>query len=70
MVSPVRGLRPVVAARLLTPNVPKPTRRTSSPLFKALETELIKASKALAESVLVKPVSAAMLAISSFFFFY
>ena len=32
--SPVRGLRPVVAARFDTENVPKPTRRTSSPFFK------------------------------------
>ena len=30
--SPVLGLRPVRAGRLLVPNVPKPTIRTSSPL--------------------------------------
>jgi len=39
MVAPVRGLRPVVAERLETAKVPKPTRRTSSPDFRALVTE-------------------------------
>ena len=29
----MRGLRPLVAARLATLNVPKPTRRTSEPFF-------------------------------------
>jgi hypothetical protein len=33
MVSPVRGLRPVRAARLPTANVPKPTSDTVPPLF-------------------------------------
>src|SRR6185503_16446219 len=34
--SPVRGLRPVEALRLEQEKVPKPTRRTSSPFFRAL----------------------------------
>ena len=35
MVSPVLGLRPVVAARWATEKVPKPTIRTSPPDFNA-----------------------------------
>src|SRR6185437_13960473 len=35
MVTPVRGLRPVRAARLRTTKVPKPTSETSSPFFSA-----------------------------------
>ena len=66
MLWPVRGLRPVVAERLETAKVPKPTRRTSSPDFNAEEIEDTNASTALAASVLVKPVSLAMLEISSF----
>ena len=46
--APVRGLRPVVAARLATENVPKPTRRTSSPFFNALVTDATNASTAFA----------------------
>ena len=38
-VSRVRGLIAVVAALLEVANVPKPTKRTSSPDFKAAETE-------------------------------
>ena len=33
--SPVLGLRPVRAGRLLVPKVPKPTTRASSPLARA-----------------------------------
>ena len=56
MLWPVRGLRPVVAERLETAKVPKPTRRTSSPDFNAEEIEDTNASTALAASVLVKPL--------------
>ena len=44
--SPVCGLRPVLAARLDTEKVPKPTKVTLSPFFKDLVTASIKASKA------------------------
>ena len=66
--APVRGLRPVVAARFATAKVPKPTKRTSSPFFKAVVTEATKASTALAASDYVKPVEQATLEMSSFLF--
>lgn len=56
-VAPVCGLRPVRAARSLTPKVPKPTRVTVSPAFKASVTEAIVASKALPASALDNPLS-------------
>jgi len=68
MLSPVRGLRPVVAARLVTLKVPKPTRRTSSPPFKAPAIASKTLSTALAESDLDKPVLLATAAIRSFLF--
>ena len=51
--SPVRGLRPVEAARFATEKVPKPTRRTSSPFFKALLIDSITASSASCAAALV-----------------
>src|SRR5690606_16342402 len=44
--SPVRGLRPVRAARLRTSKVPKPTRVTLSPFFRALVMVAMTASTA------------------------
>lgn len=41
--APVRGLRAVVAARLETEKAPKPTRRISSPFFRAAVTEAMNA---------------------------
>ena len=48
--SPVRGLRPSEAARDATENVPKPTRRTSSPPFSASAIASNTASTALLAS--------------------
>ena len=55
IVAPVCGLRPVVAARFLTSNVPKPTKVTLLPFFKDFVTQATKESTALAASVFEKP---------------
>src|SRR3546814_1529151 len=68
IVSPVRGLRPVDALRLLTAKVPKPTRRTSPPFFSAPVTASKTASTALLASPLVRPLESATAAIRSCLF--
>lgn len=65
IVSPVRGLRPVVAARLETENVPKPTRRTSSPFFREALMQSITASRAVWAFVLGRSACFATASISS-----
>src|ERR1700712_4565235 len=66
--SPVRGLRPVEALRLATENVPKPTRRTSSPPFRAPEIASNTPSIALVASPRVRPLDSATVLIRSFLF--
>src|SRR3954452_12204974 len=68
MVSPVCGLRPVRAWRLLTEKVPKPTRVTLSPLFKVLVTASTKESRASLACVLEITPSSAILATNSALF--
>src|SRR3546814_3279454 len=68
IVSPVRGLRPVDALRLLTENVPKPTRRTSPPFFSDEVIASKTASTALLASPLVRPLESAPVAIRSCLF--
>src|SRR3954470_11598731 len=68
MLSPVWGLRPVRAWRLLTEKVPKPTRVTLSPLFKVLVTASTKESRASLACVLEIPASSAILATNSALF--
>src|SRR5688500_17206446 len=63
--SPVRGLRPVEALRFEQEKVPKPTRRTSSPRFKALVIASNTPSTARLASLLPSPVVSATVAISS-----
>ena len=66
--SPVRGLRPVVAARLATLNVPQTTRRTSLPLCKAPVMDSKILSTAFAASALERPELPATEATRSFLF--
>src|SRR5688500_11181056 len=66
--SPVRGLRPVEALRFEQENVPKPTRRTSSPRFRAEVIVSNTPSTALPASFLPRPVVSATAAISSCLF--
>src|SRR6516162_3945248 len=66
--SPVRGLRLSVAAREATENVPKPTRRTSSPPFSASAIASNTASTALLASVFLSSVLPATASTSSFLF--
>src|SRR3989344_7550090 len=68
IVSPVRGLRPVEALRLLTANVPKPTRRTSPPFFSEPVIASKTASTALLAAPLVRPLESATAAIRSCLF--
>src|SRR5687767_12111457 len=63
--APVAGLRPIRSAVDVTFQVPKPESVTASPDGSDLVTALTMASSALAESALVRPVSAAMLLTSS-----
>src|SRR5208282_5232169 len=63
--SPVAGLRPLPAARVLTENVPKPTRRTSSPLFSAWVIAPITASSASPAAALEVSVASATASINS-----
>ena len=66
--SPVLGLRPVRAGRLLVPKVPEPTTRTSSPLARASPIASNTASTALPAADLPTPIrSATRLAISDLF---
>src|SRR3546814_80719 len=66
--TPVRGLRPSEAARLATLNVPKPTRRTSPPLFSEAVIESKTASTAFAASDLERPALPATVATRTFLF--
>src|SRR5690348_7912281 len=66
--SPVRGLRPSDAARLVTLKLPKPTRRTSMPFLSAPEIASNVASMIFATSPLARPVAAATASMSSFLF--
>src|SRR6185312_171135 len=70
MGSPVRGLRPVEALRLATENVPKPTRRTSSPFLSAPEIASKTPSTALVASPRDRPLESATELIRSFLFIY
>lgn len=63
--SPVKGLRPFLAALLLTENVPKPTNVNLSPLFKAFVTPSIKELSAAVAATFVISASSAILVISS-----
>src|SRR5436190_9595670 len=63
--APVRGLRAIPAGRLTGMKLPKPTRRTSSPLFRESITELVKASSASRACVLLRPDLAAIADTSS-----
>jgi len=56
----VRGLRPVLSARSWTENVPKPTKRTTSPASSELVIASITLLRALFASVLEKPDKSAM----------
>jgi hypothetical protein len=66
--SPVRGLRPVDALRLEQENVPKPTRRTSSPFFSAPLIVSNTHSTARVASLLLRPVASATELMSSCLF--
>src|SRR5580693_2914243 len=66
--SPVCGLRPSPALRLVTWNVPKPTSRTFSFFFNDLVITVSMASMAPAASVLERLVEAATAAIKSYLF--
>src|SRR3546814_20413506 len=68
IVSPVRGLRPIDALRLLTEKVPKPTRRTSPPFFSEVVIASKTASTALLASPLVRPLESATAAVRSCLF--
>src|SRR3546814_9195356 len=68
IVSPVRGLRPVDALRLLTAKVPKPPRRTSPPFFSEPVIASKTASTALLASPLVRPLESATAAFRSCLF--
>ena len=66
--APVRGLRPVRAARLPTANVPKPTRETVPPFFRVVRTAPIVASNARPAAALDRSACLAMCSISSVLF--
>ncbi len=68
IVAPVCGLRPSLAALLVTEKVPKPTKVTLSPFFNALLAAPMKASIVLPASALVIPVSDAIASINSALF--
>jgi hypothetical protein len=70
MASPVRGLRPVRAARLPTENVPKPTKVTEPFFFKVFLTAPISASSARAEAAFETSASFAICSINSVLFTY
>ena len=62
--SPVRGFLPVRAARVLTSNVPKPTRATLSPSARASEIESTTALTAASASFFESSALAATAATS------
>jgi hypothetical protein len=66
--APVAGLRPMEALRLLVENVPKPTRRTSSPFFREPVIASKTASTASPACALVIPAQSATTPIRSFLF--
>jgi hypothetical protein len=68
IVSPVRGFRPVVAARCATENEPKPTMRTSPPDLSAPAILSKTASTARPASAFVRPEEVATDATRSFLF--
>src|SRR5690606_8585484 len=68
MASPVRGLRPVRAARSDTANVPKPTRVTEPFFLRVVLTAPTKASRARPTSALDRSVLEEMCSISSVLF--
>src|SRR5690554_8208653 len=63
--SPVCGLRPVRAARSLTAKVPKPTRTTESPAFRAPVMDSMTASRARPAAALGRSADEALASISS-----
>src|SRR5450759_3236107 len=63
--SPVPGFRPFRAARFLTSKVPKPTKATLSPIFRAAVMMSISAPMALSASTFVLFVFVAIAAINS-----
>ena len=70
IVSPVLGLRPILAARLRTENVPKPTSVIESPLFRALVSASNAASKARAAEALDRSADSAIASINSALFIF
>ena len=68
MAAPVRGLRPVRAARLVTAKVPKPTRATVPPFFNVVRTAPMVASKARPAAALEMSACLAMCSINSVLF--
>src|SRR5690606_30664136 len=66
--SPVRGLRPVRAARSLATKLPKPDRATVSPVCRASVMVPSTASTARAASDFASPVRSATASINSFLF--
>src|SRR3546814_782489 len=68
ILAPVCGLRPVVALRLATENVPNPTRRTSWPFFNVVVMLSNTLSTALTASAFVRPEDVATAATRSFLF--
>jgi len=66
--APVRGLRPVRAARLPTAKVPKPTKDTVPPFFKVVRTAPMVASNARPAAALDRSACFAMCSISSVLF--
>ena len=65
MAAPVDGLRPFLAARLRTSNVPNPTKATLSPFFRVVVMMSISAPMVLSASALVELVLSAIAAINS-----
>jgi hypothetical protein len=65
MASPVAGLRPILAARWLTENVPKPTSETEPPIPNSPAIAEVTASIALPASAFEDPVLAATALIRS-----
>jgi hypothetical protein len=66
--APVRGLRPVRAARFPTAKVPKPTKETVPPFFRVVRTAPMVASRARPAAALDKSACLAMCSINSVLF--
>ena len=66
--SPVRGLRPVLAARSRTRNVPNPTRATGSPRFSDASISPIIAFKVASATILETSATSAIRSMSIFLF--